>query len=499
MVLSLKKKVQVVWFKRDLRVLDNAVIHSALKEGPVILLYILETDFWQEPDVSSRQFDFLIECLLDLRESLAESGAHLVIKVGDAVKIFNELSNLYHIDSIWSHEEVWNKWVLARNSRVRKWCLEQNICWNELAQNGVVHQLENRDGWASLWYRFMSQDVVKAPDKMKSIDVESDSLPSSKDLGLVKDICPQRQKGGRSKGIECLDSFLHNRGRFYSKEMSSPVTAYRSCSRLSPHIAFGTLSIREVYQACQEAASHVKAMPIEDRGGWLTSLRSFSSRLRWHCHFIQKLADEPRIEFENLHSAYDNIRDHDNIKYFSAWKNGMTGYPMVDACMRSLHHTGWINFRMRAMLVSFASYHLWLDWREPSLYLAKQFTDYEPGIHYNQFQMQSGTTGMNTLRIYNPIKQSQDHDPDGQFIKQWIPELQDMPIEFIHTPWECPEHMRDYPLPIVDEKAARERAKKVLYGIRGSIEHKAEAKVIYKKHGSRKRPSNMRKKPKNTE
>ncbi|AJI60001.1 FAD binding domain of DNA photolyase family protein [Francisella tularensis subsp. holarctica LVS] len=164
-------------------------------------------------------------------------------------------------------------------------------------------------------------------------------------------------------------------------------------------------------------------------------MRSFLSRLRWHCHFMQKLEDQPSIEYENLHSAYDQLRTELlNQQCFEAWKTGNTGYPMIDACMRALIATRWLNFRMRAMLMSFASYHLWLDWRVTSLYLAGLFTDYEPGIHYSQVQMQSGTTGINSIRIYNPIKQSIDQYPNVEFIRRWLPELENVSNENIHTP-----------------------------------------------------------------
>jgi ATP-dependent Clp protease ATP-binding subunit ClpB len=174
--------------------------------------------------------------------------------------------------------------------------------------------------------------------------------------------------------------------------------------------------MREVAQATWGRLAEVKAMPAEVRGAQATALRAYIGRLHWHCHFIQKLEASPSLEFANLHRAYDGLRENEfDQKLFRAWAAGRTGFPFVDACMRSLASTGWINFRMRAMLVAFASYQLWLHWRETGLHLARLFTDYEPGIHWPQMQMQSGTTGTNTVRIYNPVKQSTDQDPEGKY------------------------------------------------------------------------------------
>ena len=188
-----------------------------------------------------------------------------------------------------------------------------------------------------------------------------------------------------------------------------------------------------------------------------------------------------------MHSLYDGLREEKfNDTFFFAWKNGITGFPFLDACMRSLKVNGWINFRMRAMLVSFASNNLWLDWRKFAHHLSNIFTDYEPGIHYSQIQMQSGTTGINSIRIYNPIKQGFDHDQYGTFIRKWVPELTDMPLNHIHTPWECPLFMNGYPMPIVNEKIARKAAADKIYSLKKTILHKQESLAIARKHGSRK-------------
>lgn len=480
--------LNIVWFKRDLRIEDHECLVRAAELGPIMPLYILEPDLWQEPDMSPRHYIFLQECLEQLAKSLEAVGQKLIIKIGNVVTILEDIHRRHHISGLWSHQETWNGWTYTRDKAVKQWCEANHVRWFEPVQNGVIRRIKSRDGWSTRWLHQMNKPLLDAPCQLKTIEEKSANLPSAIELGLEECTLGNQLKGGRAEGLKLLHSFLYERGEHYTQDMSSPVTAFSSCSRLSPHLAFGTLSIREVFQASQQRNRENSQLPREMKGKWPNALRSFGGRLIWHCHFIQKLEDEPRIEFENMHHAYDGLRDNFNEAYFVAWKAGLTGYPMVDACMRALTTTGWINFRMRAMLMSFASYHLWLHWREPALHLARLFTDYEPGIHYSQIQMQSGTTGINTLRIYNPIKQGIDQDPTGIFIRQWIPELRDMDPEFIHTPWEAQAQMNGYPMPIVDEKIARKAAADQLYALRkNNPEHKKTAQKIMNKHGSRKR------------
>ncbi len=484
---------QVVWFKRDLRVYDNAALSSAAIQGPVLPIYIAEPLFWREEDASQRQWEFIAESLFELRAALAALGAPLVIRTGDATSILDEIHREDGIAALWSHQETGNGWTYDRDKRVLAWCKANGILWHQPRQNGVIRALTGRNGWAKSWDAFMSLPTLSAPIlQPANIDVlAAGQIPQARDLGIDGEQCEGRQQGGRQNALFLLDSFLNARGMDYRRAMSSPLTAESGCSRLSPHLAWGTISMRETAQAARRQSTVLKAGKSEDARRWSGALASFSGRLHWHCHFIQKLESEPRIEFENMHPAYDEMRPFEPDRTrLHAWAKGETGFPFADACMRSLAATGWINFRMRAMLMAFASYQLWLPWRSSGLALARLFTDYEPGIHWPQTQMQSGTTGINTLRIYNPVKQGYDQDPQGVFVRRWIPELRCIPDAYIHEPWKwlgfASPVGKSYPERIVDHNLEAKAARNRIWEARRGDAFRRTADAIQEKHGSRK-------------
>ncbi len=486
--------VQIVWFKRDLRVSDHQPLWQASVQGPVLPLVVVEPAYWRGSDTSERQWAFCAESLEELRHSLAGLGQPLVVRTGSVEVVLERARRHFGIKALWSHEETGNAWTYARDRRVAQWAESHGIPWIEIPQFGVIRRLPSRTGWARRWEQRMAEPPAPPPDGLMPLaGLDPGPIPSAADLGLAADPCPGRPLGGRKQGMAVLESFLTTRGARYHRELSSPRTAFESCSRLSPHLAWGTLSLREVVLRTRRRQSELKALPVARRGEWLRALGGFEARLHWHCHFIQKLESQPDLEFRELHPLTAGLRSSDPGR-LAAWAEGRTGMPFVDACMRALIATGWINFRMRAMLMSVASYHLWLPWRESGLRLARLFVDYEPGIHWSQCQMQSGTTGINTIRIYNPIKQGQDHDPTGEFIRRWVPELAAVPPVHLHEPWTMEEATQQrvgcvlgvhYPLPIVEPAAAAREARERIWARRQEQGFAELADAIQRRHGSR--------------
>jgi len=480
--------VTILWLKRDLRVADHAALATAAAgEGAVLPLYIVEPAYWRQPDVSARQWRFTAECLADLAQALAGLGAPLQVAVGEAVEVLEELAGRLPVVRLVSHEETGNGWTYARDRRVAAWARGRSLPWEEVPQSGVVRRLRRRDGWAAARDRRMRAPPVETPAALRGLPgLTPGVLPEARDLGLPFDPCPGRQRGGRAEALRLLETFLAERGRDYRRAMSAPLTAATACSRLSPHVALGTLSLREI-----ERAAAARRAEVRGQGdGWQASLKSFASRLAWRDHFMQKLEDQPGLECRCLHPAYEGLRPRaPDPARLAAWARGETGLPFVDACMRSLIATGWLNFRMRAMLVSVASYHLWLDWRATGPLLARMFTDYEPGIHWPQMQMQAGTTGINRVRIYNPVKQGLEQDPTGAFTREWLPELAEVPDAFLQEPWRWKGAGRllgrRYPAPVVDVAAAGRAARTAVWAVRARAGFHDEAARIMDRHASR--------------
>lgn len=486
----------LVWFKRDLRWHDHEALAQASKLGSVRCIYVIEPELWLQPDAALQHFEFIRESLQDLNEYLRSLGGEIEIHHGDMVTVLSDIWREAPFNGMFSHEETGNGWTFARDLKVADWFKQYGIPWHEFPQFGVVRGLKNRDLWQRAWEQHMQMPQSNI-EKLRFWRPTSTDGLTMKVPSHLEHNPPQRQLGGRKLALKTLHSFLTARSIGYRGGISSPISAPGACSRLSAYLTYGCISMREVVQQTRLQLAMLPPQASRHRAG----LTGFLSRLYWHCHFIQKLESEPAIEWRNMHRGYDGLREQEfNFEYFEALKNARTGWPMVDACVVMLRETGWLNFRMRAMLVSVAAYPLWLHWRPVGEWLATQFLDYEPGIHWSQLQMQSGTTGINTTRVYNPIKQAQDHDPHAQFVKHWLPRMRNVPQAWLFQPWLIPQDSLignrttlDIVQPLVDLATAMRESKQRLHQLRQTPSVRDGKQEVVAKHASRKKPKSVSK------
>jgi len=477
------QSVTIVWFKRDLRLSDHAPLFHALNSNRKILLLFIYDSFMRGSTLhSERHLHFQLESLYDLNQQLKHFNTGILSVEGNAAEIFLMLSEHFSIGEVVSYRESGTSDTFARDKIIQKLLRSKGIHWNEFPRTGIKRGCESRQTWCSDWEEQVRGEalIIDLHKGLFVSNTEFNQLP----FKHLETRTPQKrfvQPGGRSYALQYLHSFLVERHRGYFKHISKPESARFHCSRLSAYIAWGNLSISEIWQKAQDTLLE----------GSRRDLQQFVTRLKWQAHFVQKFETDGRIEFENQNAAFNVVRNDVNLHWVKAWKDGLTGYPLVDACMRCVAETGYLNFRMRAMVVSFFTHHLWQPWQVGAEWLGAQFLDFEPGIHFPQFQMQAATTGLHTIRIYDPLKQSLEHDLDAVFIGKWLPELAVLPAGLIHQPHlltpleERLYNFRrgiDYPLPLVDIKASGSKAGEMLWQILKSQEAQRESARILKMH-----------------
>jgi deoxyribodipyrimidine photo-lyase len=487
----MSRQLVVWWVKRDARLADNAVLTQAAEMGALVLpLFCFEPSVMAAGDCSAMHLHAQSQAVHHLREALRRRNADLVIAHGEAVEKLQKLWERIPFTHLFSHEEVGNDVTFRRDRAVSAWCQERGVIYREFPQSSVRRGGVNRDRLQAVW---RSRIVETRPLEVASIEQSNEIQQLA-----GKTVAPRLefpaianswQPVTEAAAARTLEDFLNRRGRWYRGGISSPNTADTAGSRLSVHLAWGTITAKQVWHATRKRIDELNdGSPASRR--WKLSLQSFLSRLHWRDHFSQRLESEPELEFRSIHPSYRDLPYENDAQLFTAWREGMTGFPMIDAVMRCLAATGFVNFRMRAMVVSFACHALHLDWRLIHPHLASVFRDYDPGIHLSQLQMQAGVVGWNAIRVYSPAKQLIDWDSESRFVKRWLPELKDVPVErIIHSSGGA---LGGYPSPVVDFATRTKQMTDMLYQIRKSAAAKAATPAVYAKHGSRRPDSSFR-------
>jgi len=438
----------LVWHRNDLRVHDNAALAAAAADGTAHPVFVFDPRFYRSGRVCDGRLEFLHESLAQLDDAYRDRGGRLAFRHGDPVSVLTDL--LPEFDRIHVNAGPTSGYARERDAALAD---HDAVRWFE--DDPIVREGDTRDGWSEGAEAYFEAEPHDPPATVGE-GPESTTIAAVEERYGVDSEKDRRHRGGHRRARERLVAFGEGVDR-YVGGISAPAAAEERTSQLSPYFKFGCLSLREAYQHVAEASGDDRAVEM------------FHSRLFWNGHFRQKLADDPKATERAVNPVFRGMnRDRHDPELAAAWREGRTGFPLVDASMRALTETGWLNFRMRAMCATFYTYVLRCYWKEGADWYYRHLLDADPGINYEQWQMQSGLVGVHPLRLYDPRKQVRDNDPDGTFVGRYVPELADFPVEYLDQPEKAPLAVQeecgvrigeDYPYPVVDYERRRAEAR----------------------------------------
>lgn len=474
--------MQIVWFRRDLRISDNEIISKATQNNEEVLpCFIIDPWFYTQPEISAIRVKFLFESLENLDRNLKQLGSRLYLFEGESVTVLQSITrsllNLGKHPRLYFNRDVQVSYGIDRDSQVLEFYQQQS--WEiHLGLNNFLQEKENYDSLWQEYHDYQEQPLHPTPSYINTPQLNL-NIPQLTFAELWQKYLPNQKTknscftGGEDEARNTLNSFKKERYRGYHWKMSRPYMAQQGAtSHLSPHLDFGTISSRNVYQSLVAIAN---SLPPKSKDKY--SLKTFLDRLRWHDKFSQRHYFHPELAFKNRYSEFDEYYSNEELTgqklaYFTAWCEGKTGFPMVDASMRQLNTTGWMNFRMRAMCVTFLCINCGVSWHHGARYFMSRLVDGNIAINHWQWEAQAGITNpmSNTFRIYNPTKNLQDKDPYLQFVYYWIPELRGYGMSQILAG----EFENKYPQPILDWKHTRKINGKIISDLRKQVKERLE-------------------------
>jgi deoxyribodipyrimidine photo-lyase len=462
----------IVWFRDDLRLSDQPALHAAAKSGaPVVCLHVLDDAAGRAPGGAARWW--LAQSLRALGADIATRGGSLILRKGPAAKVIPEVVRESGACAVY-----WNSIAQAPHQAVEK-ALEAALA--KLGASSQIFpgdllvapsEIRNKEGrglrvFTPFWRRVLSlgdppkplpaPKVLQAGPNIPGDTLESWKLEPGKPdwAGGLR----ERWTPGEASARTGLRDFLKHTVRSYAADRDRPDR--EGTSGLSPHLRFGELSPRQVWHAARFAAAEDHAIgPGVDK---------FLSELGWREFCRHLLHDHPDLATENLQANFDGFPWKPDNAALAAWQRGRTGYPIVDAGLRELWHTGVMHNRVRMVVASFLVKHLLIDWRDGESWFWDTLVDADAGSNPANWQWVAGcgADAAPYFRVFNPQLQGEKFDPDGSYVRRWVPELKDMPSKLIHQPWQAtPLELasagvtlgKTYPQPIVDHAKGRERA-----------------------------------------
>ena len=475
--------MQIVWFRRDLRLNDNEIIGKLNRYEEVLPCFIIDPWFYQQPEVSVVRVKFLFESIENLDANLRSLGSKLYLFEGESVEVMQQLTRALILlgkqPKLYFNRDVQVDYGINRDRTMIEFYQQQDLEVH-LGRNHFLQETENYDTIWLDYHEYQERAPHTVPKRINTLRLKLDvpqltiSQLKHKYRRFLK-AESYRYLGGEDNAKGTLNSFVSHRYQGYHWKMSRPSLAQQGAtSHLSPHLDFGTISSRTVYQSITAIANK---LPPQSKNYY--SLKTFLDRLRWHDKFTQRHYFHPELAFKNRYAEFDDWYKSEELEgqrleLFQAWCEGKTGFPMVDASMRQLNAMGWMNFRMRAMCVTFLCINCGISWHHGAQYFMSRLVDGNIAINHWQWQAQAGVTNpmSKTFRIYSPTKNLQDKDPNLQFVRYWIPELSGYSQKdllsgaYIFT--------SNYPEPVLDYKQTRLINGKIVSDLRAKVKERLE-------------------------